>query len=315
MRSLLRPSAALLVCSLLLPVASAGAQSAPGVRINQQNNTPVLEDFVIAPPRTLLSLRPGETKTIELQIHNRFGKPATFSLSTEDFDIDPAENTPRFFASQRSGPFPAREWIRPEADRVALLHGDRAFVRVEVTAPQEATPGDHQAAVIVELVDKSQRPSGIAVASRAAALFIITVPGQVQTAGSIDAISASRTVHWSPTVPISVLATNTGNVYMAPQGSVLIRNIFGVVVDEIPVRDWIVLRSSSRTYDMVWEPSFALGRYTAETQLSVFGKKADALAVSFWVLPLLPVLLLLVAILLVSFLVQYLFSRFEVRRK
>ncbi len=291
------------------------AQSAPSVRVNQQNNTPVAQDFLVSPPRALLTLNPGESRAVEVQITNRFGEPKAFGLSTEDFDIDPESQTPRFYGNRQKGPYSARDWLQPEAEQLSLRHGDRAFLRVTVTAPEGATPGDHQAALIVQTLGDSQSPSGINVTSRVAALFIITVPGKIEQAGGIDRLSVRHFFNWESAADLSLDASNTGNVYMSPEGSVLVRNLFGVVIDELPVKDWVVLRASGRRLDLPWRPSFALGRYTAETQLTIFGKRAETVSTSFWVLPILPLLILLLAVLLVSFVIQYVFGRYELRRK
>lgn len=302
-----------------IPVALAQtSQSSQGqVRINVQNDMPAIGDFMVGPARVLLSIAPGEERTVEIQLTNREGQPATFELSKEDFAADPEhEGTPTFFESSIPGPYPARSWITPEVNSITLRHAERAFINVTVRVPADAEPGDHQAALIFTRDVENQPAGGFSIVSRVAALFIITVEGDVVQEGYIDRLSAHSYLNWFFPVRLDLSARNLGTVYMSPTGTIDIRNIFGIVVDQIPVTSWVILRDSARTLTFDWRPRFALGYYRAVTDLNVYNdRKLEPVSTSFWVIPLLPVLLLLFFIFLVSFVVQYFSSRFEIRRK
>lgn len=302
------PAAAATPVSVLRP---------PSLRINVQSNTPVIRDFTVGPARFLLSMQPGEQRTVDIELTNREGESSIFDLTTEDFIADPEhEGTSTFFGEDVDGPFSARRWLAPEIRRVQLNHADRAFIRVMVSVPKDADPGDHQAALIVTREEAPSTVSGIAIVSRVAALFIITVQGDVVEEGSIEQLTAHRFLNWSLPVGFRLTAKNSGSVRMLPSGTVEIRNIFGIPVDSVPFNDWVVLRDSTRSRDFSWLPRFALGRYTAVTDFTAFnGRHLPPVSTAFWVIPLLPVLLILLVIFVVSFAVQYFFSRFEIHQK
>jgi hypothetical protein len=317
-----RISVALLLSLLLSVVPAASAQErAPqrpsSLRINMQNDMPAVGDFTVGPARLLLEIPAGEERVVELQLTNREGQMAAFDLSTEDFDADPErQGTPTFYSSDMEGSFPARTWIEPELDRLELRHAERAFIRVTVRVPADAEPGDHQAAVIVTRDVESQPVSGFTIVSRVAALFIITVPGDIVQEGYVDNLRPRHYINWFFPVNLELSARNQGTVHMIPTGSIQIRNIFGITVDDLLVNDWVILRNSSRVRDFDWRPLFALGYYRAVTDLTVFSNRPlQPVSTGFWVIPLLPVLILLFLIFLVSFLVQYFSARFEIRRK
>ncbi len=292
-------------------------QRPASLRINVQNDMPNIGDFTVGPARVFLEIPAGEERVVELQITNREGRIAAFDLSAEDFDADPErDGTPRFYATDIEGLYPAREWITPELDRMELRHAERAFVRITIRVPEDAEPGDHQAALIVTRDVESQPVGGFEIISRVASLFVITVPGDIVQEGYITRLQPRHYINWSFPVTLNLAARNAGTVYMAPEGAISVRNIFGITVDEILIKDWFILRNSSRQRDFNWEPLFALGYYRAVTDLTVFGNRPlQPVSTSFWVIPLLPVLLLLLLIFLVSFLVQYFSARFEIRRK
>ena len=308
---------ALMLSAASAPVFAQSPDRPENLRVNIQNNTPVTGDFIVGPTRFLLNMAPGEERTVEVQLTNRSGLMSLFQLTTEDFAADPErDGTPTFYATDLIGPYPARLWITPEVDRFELSHGERAFLRVTVSVPEDADPGDHQAALIAERVTEQTDEGGFNIVSRVASLFIITVEGDVVKDGFLESLSPHSYLNWFYPVFLRLAAVNKGTVHMIPTGTVEIRNIFGIVVDEIPLRDWVILRNSRRTRDFEWAPRFALGRYTAVTNLTVFdGTPMQQLKTAFWVIPLLPVLIILLCIFLVSFLVQYFLSRFEITRK
>ncbi|UPA22516.1 hypothetical protein K8942_05725 [Candidatus Peribacteria bacterium] len=287
------------------------------LRINVQSDTPVLNDFTLGPTRFILSMAPGEERTVDVELTNRSGTDAIFNLTSEDFIANPEqEGTPMFFAEGLDSAYSARRWLTPEIRRVQLLHADRAFIRVTVRVPANADAGDHQAALIVTREIPPTEESGINIVSRVASLFVVSVQGDVIENGLIDSLTASKRLNWSLPVHLRLLAKNTGTVHMLPTGTVDIRNIFGIPVDEVPFKDWVVLRESERARTFTWSPRFALGRYTASTDFTAFnGRHLESVSTSFWVIPLLPVLVILLLIFLVSFLVQYVMARFEFRRR
>jgi len=290
------------------------------VRINQQDNVSVRNHFRVGPARNVIRLTPGSGTTVDVSILNLLGKDALFVLSTEDFTSDNTQQgAATFFGAEGEGPYPAKLWMRPEVERIPLHQGERAYVRVNILVPRDAEPGDHQAALLVYEADEDVAAGGFRILSRVASLFIITVEGEVIEDTRVLSIRAQHRINWSVPLKLVIKARNDGTVHSIPAGTIEIRNIFGAVVDEIVMNDWIVLRNSERERELTWDPRFALGYYRATANLMLSSTLGESLSVpvstGFWVIPLLPVLLVLFAIFLVSFLVQFFFSRFEIQRK
>lgn len=311
----------LLMSAGIVPATFAQQNTVPTARPNQpiqvslQSDVPVRGDFQLGPTRIQQTMDPGEQITLQLEVTNREGKPSTYSISMEDFSSGLTEGEITHLYGEQDGPFPARRWLSPAATEFTINHGERAFIPVTIKVPLDAEPGDHYAAVMVQRRGQGQGP-GISVISRVGSLFIVTVTGDIIREGELMSLRSKKALYWNYPAEFILTAKDTGTMHMAPAGTIKIRNILGLMVDEIPVKDWIVLRNSQRTLDLSWQPRFALGRYTAETNLTIFENRPTAiLRTSFWVIPLLPVLLALLAIFLVSFIVQFFFSRFEIKRK
>lgn len=313
----------LLATGLLLGhLGIASAQVAPdrpeSLRVNMQNNLSVKGHFAVGPTRFLLRMQPGETRSVEIQITNREGQLSLYLLGTQDFTAD-EQGSPKFYGEDVAGPYPARHWLEPELRKFELLHGERAFIHVNITVPRDAEPGDHQAAVVIRSDEEIVTAGGVNVISSVASLFIITVEGDIIEDGRLLSIAPKRNLNWSTPLELLVTTRNDGTVHLIPTGTIAIKNIFGITVDEILVADWVILRNSTRSRAFAWLPRFALGRYTATTDLVLNSDAGETLtspvSTSFWVIPLLPVLIVLLAIFLVSFLVQFFLSRFEISRK
>ncbi|MDD5054920.1 MAG: hypothetical protein PHZ00_01485 [Candidatus Peribacteraceae bacterium] len=287
----------------------------PLVRINQEQDVEVRGDFILSPTRIVMELDPGEEETVELQIISREGIQRSFDVTVEDFSItDDGTDNIQFYAGS-DGPFSARSWVTPAVPAVTIEHGQRAFFTVKVSVPKNASVGDHYSVVLFQRQPGEDERGGVSMVSRVGALFLITVKGDVVREGSLQQFLVQRRLNWALPVGFALQYRNTGTVHVVPQGHMEIRNIFGVVVDDIAVKDWYVLRDSTRRREIVWQPKFAFGYYNANLILTAAGQQQAVSPVSFWVIPAIPTALILIAIFAVSFLVQAFFSRFELKKK
>lgn len=287
------------------------------LQVVPQTNIPVRNDFQLGPTRFELEMAPGEERTIEVQLVSREGKNSTFTFETEDFGPSDSETEQTHLYGTAIGPYSAKAWLSPSVSSISLEQGDRVYIPVTIRVPKDADPGDHYAALLGKKSPTAEDTTtgGLSVVSRVGVLFLITVKGNIVKKGDLLSISTAKSLYFNLTVPLSLRAKNEGTIRLYPTGSINIKNLLGVTVDQIPVQDWILLRNSTRSVQISWAPRFALGRYTATTDIKMSGDPTTSFSVSFWVIPLLPVLGILIAIFLVSFLVQYFFSRFEIKKK
>ncbi len=100
--------------------------------------------------------------------------------------------------------------------------------------------------------------------------------GKKTPEGIIDTYSAPLFIPHGP-VPLSVIFKNTGPYLLIPQGTILIRNMFGQVVGNVIIPPANVLANTQRILPAIWKEQFLLGPYTAELHLTF----ADDKSVSF----------------------------------
>ncbi len=309
-----------IITSLLLPsfalaqegIASSIAPSA--VPVSQEGGIPVRNDFQVSPTRFTMELEPGEEQTVQISLLSRSDDEYTYSITAEDFGADEEEDI-RLFGGQ-DGPFSARRWAKTPITSLKLSHGEHATIPVTVTVPANAAAGDHYVAVLFQRDPKEGPQAGFNIIARVGVLFLITVKGPAVKKGHLETFKSLLPVYWWLPAEFSLQYRNEGTVHLVPQGSVQIKNIFGITVDDIPVRDWYVLRASARNRLITWKPHFALGYYKATVKVKTEANpESEEISVAFWVVPVIPVSIGLIAIFLVSFIVQMFFSRFEIRTK
>lgn len=261
-----------------------------------------------------MELAPGEERTIKIEILSRGGEEHTYSLSVEDFSSDESGNDIAMYGG-KDGPFSSRSWVQAAITKLNLKHGERATIPVTVRIPANAAIGDHYSTVLFQRDPKGVQP-GFNIVARVGVLLLITVKGQVIREGGLKSFSSGSPFYWKLPASLDLRYENTGTVHLVPTGRVEIRNIFGILVDEIPVKDWYVLRNSTRGRTITWQPGFALGYYKATLSVNASANHdTETLTTSFWVIPAIPVAMVLLAIFIVSLFVQVFFNRFEIRKK
>lgn len=291
-----------LVGAVLLMLPSSLCAESGGIVITPHPAMDVRGDFQVGPTRIVLEMQPGDTRSVDLQITSREGRMRTYAVAVEDFSAsDDGADAVQFYG-QEDGPFSARSWLNPSSSSVRLQHGESAVIPVTISIPSDAEPGDHYAVVLVGRTETSA-------VSRVGALILITVQGDLVREGGFQGFSFPRHFFWSLPVVVDMQYRNRGTVHLVPTGDVTIKNILGFTVDRLPVDDWYVLRHSVRKRSLLWQPTFALGRYTATLTLNSAGQKsAETSTVSFWVIPVRSVVVIVVVIIGLSFLLQWFLS-------
>src|SRR5690242_16238521 len=156
--------------------------------------TPTGNGISLAPARIELEMQPGQETTVvvNLDYHTTTenAQPVRIVASLNDWTIDrdgqvqfERANTLRNSASS---------WLIYSPAETTVIPGNLHAIRVTVSVPKDATPGDHLSALIIE-----QRPDNIKLLTenrrqmviryRMAAVFYIKVP-QLHRQGSLESL-------------------------------------------------------------------------------------------------------------------------------
>ncbi|MFI6785634.1 hypothetical protein [Micromonospora sp. NPDC050276] len=172
------------------------------------------------------TLDPGRAVTEHLAVRNFSDAPVVFALKAADgyltdkgrFNMLPSERT-----SVDGG-----TWIRVR-EKVTVGARSTAVVPFTITAPKDATPGDHPAGIAATVTSGK---GTVAVESRVGFRVMLRAAGTVTAAVAISNLAATYQRSWNPfsagTIRVRYTATNEGNVAATGGGRTTTEELFGL---------------------------------------------------------------------------------------
>src|ERR1041384_8608758 len=222
----------------------------------------------LAPARLELEMQPGSETTVvvNLDYHSIDAKsqPVRIIASLNDWTIDRSGQVR--FEKPNTLPNSASSWLIYSPAETTAIPGNLHAIRVTVSVPKDATPGDHLSALIVEqrpdnikLLDENRRQ--VVIRYRMAAVFYIKVP-QLHRQGSLESLRAEAT---SDQVVVTPLLKNAGNSVIRPITSLKVTDSAGVSVAELAQKESLpVLGGAELLQPLILETRLAPGTYTVK---------------------------------------------------
>jgi hypothetical protein len=251
----------LLVCFLIAFVC-ASAQTPPNPA-----PTPTGTGISLAPARFELEMLPGSETTVVVNLDYHAGtdksEPVRIVANLNDWTID-RDGQVRF-EKANTLPNSASSWLIHSPAETMVIPGNLHSIRVTISVPKDATPGDHLTSLIVE-----QRPDSlklnenrrqVVIRYRMAAVFYIKVP-QLRRQGSLESLRAEAGAN---EVTVTPLLKNGGNSVLRPLTSLKITDSNGAAVAELPQKEAIPLLGGSELMQpVVVEKRLAPGIYNVK---------------------------------------------------
>ncbi len=247
--------------------------------------------LTLIPPSLEFSVQPGQTVDTKIKLFNEEQNPISVFSSTANFGAKGEEGEPDF--DFQDTPSDLASWIDIGGGPFTLQPGDRLEIPVTIRVPQNAEPGGHYASVFFG-TDPSLKPEEgggqVSVRSLIGSLIILRVAGEVRETASIKSFGQADAgaLNRLP-AGLQLRVANQGNVHIRPQGTVIIRNLFGGETARLTINEanGAVLPNSVRRFDVSWSKhensgargnffqeigaewrNFALGSYTATAILN-----------------------------------------------
>ena len=248
----------LLLAAVCVSAQSPNPQPAP---------TPAGNGISLAPARIELEMQPGTETTVVVNLdYHSMGEnpqPVRIVASLNDWTIDRAGQVK--FERANTLPNSASSWLIYSPAETTVIPGNLHAIRVTVSVPKDATPGDHLTALIIE-----QRPDNIklnenrrqmVIRYRMGAVFYIKVP-QLRRQGSLESLRAEAT---EDSLVITPLLKNAGNSVIRPLTSLKVTNGAGVAVAELPQKESLpLLGGAELAQPILVETRLAPGTYNVK---------------------------------------------------
>jgi len=236
-----------LISVLLLLFALSAVSVAGGRSTSEQQPEADGSRISLAPARVELEMAPGTEKTvvIDLDYHGATenSAPARIVASLNDWTIK--RNGEVEFKKANSLPNSASSWLIYSPAETTVTPGNVHSIRVTISVPKDASPGDHLTALIVEQRPESlklnQNRRQLVVRYRMAAVFYIKVPGLTRR-GSLENLRAEARADGIVVIPT---LKNQGNSVVRPLTSVKVTDRAGRVVAELPEQESLPVLSGA----------------------------------------------------------------------
>ena len=251
---------------LALPLLGFGQLAPSGSQSENPKTDANNEDGIgVAPARFELPMLPGTERTLVVNIiynsASQTAQPCRLVVSLGDWSILEDGSIDFFKAGTR--PNSAAPWMVYSPGEVTALPGKVHPVRVTVSVPKDATPGDHLAALFVESrpenIKLNENRKQVILRFRMAALFYIMVP-DITRKGSLENLktdSDGKEIVITPTIK------NEGNSHIRPMYSLKVIDPKGEIVAALPETESLpVLAGLSLSRPIVIEKAVAPGAYS-----------------------------------------------------
>jgi hypothetical protein len=232
------------------------------------------DGIALAPARFELEMQPGSETTVVINLDYHTSKAGAGAsrivASLNDWNINQNGELQYYKAGTLTGS--ASPWIIYTPSEVTVQPGRTHAIRVTISVPKDAAPGDHLAALVVE-----QRPDTIKfnrnarqmlVRFRMASVFYITVPQTIRrgTLENLQATAGPEGITVTPTLK------NEGNSRIRPLSSVQITDAGGRTVAELSEGESLpILGGALLSKSMLIDKTLPPGTYTVKYRVDFQG--------------------------------------------
>ena len=224
--------------------------------------------IAMAPARVEMEMQPGTETTFVVNLDYRSAaggaaKPARIVASLNDWSITPDGRVEFYKAGTQPGS--ASRWVIYSPAETTVSPGSVHSIRVTISVPPDAAPGDHLAALIVEerpdSIKLNRNERQVVVRYRMASIFYVKV-GKLSRRGSLENLRAEIS-------PKGILVTptlkNEGNSALRPTASLKILDSKGNPAAELSEIEALpVLGNSVLSQATLLEKELPPGVYTVK---------------------------------------------------
>lgn len=219
-------------------------------------------------------------------------------LSKEEFPVD------------KKYVFDASSWIYVEPADFILQPNEQKEILITIKTPEGAAPGGHYATIyfepLVPVVALS--PQTTYSLARVGVLTFLVVKGEIIEKGTFENIKFKNFYQSGP-IKMEIAFKNEGNVHLLPTGKIFLTNWQGKQAASLTSNPTLVLPSTTRDLVFNWDKRYPIGKFWLKGEI-IFGndqQKEPFEGFSFWVIPIMPLLipfLLLTALFIIVILIR-----------
>lgn len=243
------------------------ALAAQGPAAGTPSNT---GSMAVSPARFELEMKPGTETTVVVNLDYRSAgdakQPARIVASLNDWTITKDGRVEYFRANSR--PDSASSWLIYSPGEASVVPGTVHQIRVTISVPADAAPGDHLTALIIEQRPESlkheQNLRQMIVRYRMASVFYIKVANLTKKGLIEDLYAESK----DDGIVVTPTLRNEGNSMVRPVASLKVLDAEGRVVAEVPeIEPLPILAGAELKQPVTIDRLLAPGKYTVRYRI------------------------------------------------
>lgn len=249
--------------SAMLPAATASAQQAPPVR-------PPL-NLVTSPLPLNVVTKPGRTVTVDIRVKNNGTRPELLKVELLKFGASGETGNPELMEREAKDTY--FDWVTFSERTFNAEPNVWKTVKMTIKTPESAAFGYYLAVLFSRANPDKPAGGSSGVEGGVASLVLLNVdaPGAKREA-KVAELTASKKVYEFLPADFTVKLRNSGNVHVAPVGSIFIkRGNEQVDILEFNTQRGNILPQTNRVFDVTWAKGFPY--YEKRTEGSVTTQK------------------------------------------
>jgi hypothetical protein len=220
----------------------------------------------VTPSPLVTTVKPGETKTLELKVRNAGPSTEDLKIVARSFRVDNATQQLKINEDQEPE---IASWVKFSPPTFTIPSGQTTTEKITISVPKEAGFSYAFAMVISRVSDLPQQVGERSIRPSVAIFALMNVdrPGAVRALEISKFTSAKGSYEHLP-AEFDVEFKNTGNTIVQPAGSLFIQRGSNDAkpIDELQVNDagGYILPGSTRTVKMKWDNGFLVTQHTTD---------------------------------------------------
>lgn len=241
------------VVSLLLGVATMTVASGHALAAGQAIS------LTTSPVTLNLTIKPGEKTTENLQLKNNSTVPVQITMKLETFG--PSGTSGEAAITAPSANDPSATWVTFSPASFVANPGVMNTVKMTIALPQSASLGYYYAVVFQPSVATQVGPGTTSVKGSNAILVLVDTQSSNESRQiNVASFTASKRVYEYLPATFSVNIRNSGNIYLAPTGSIFIsrgkNSTHTLTTLNLNAGGGNVLPHSNRVFTVSWNDGF-----------------------------------------------------------
>lgn len=244
--------------------------------------------LTVIPPSFELYANPGDSISDKIRVRNDSTAETSYTIAVEDFKAVGEEGQVDLVDENQSNTtYSLAKWVEPGMNSFSLKAGGEIEIPYTINVPKDAEPGGHYASILVKMGGETKVEGGAAVSSRVGSLILLRVSGNVKEDASVETFATDKNYYEKSPVTFDLRVKDSGNNHIKPKGTIVITNLFGQKITELPLNGLNVLPGAIRKMDTKWEFSATLANRFTATLVATYGEQNKPLSASasFYIFP------------------------------